>query len=199
MSLFARSYDLLLAPGELLGLRQLRRRLLALAGGNVLELGAGTGLNLPYYHPHVSVVLTEPDNTMLNKARSRLRGVGAYRQESPAILQAGAQYLPFRDGSFDAVVATLVFCTVPDPLAGLKETYRVLQPGGRLLLLEHVRAPWRFISLLQDAITPLWRRLAGGCHPNRDTLSVVQAAGFHSLGVRRLLGGLLLEITAERR
>lgn len=200
MSLFALAYDFSLAPMERFGLRRARARLVAQARGRILELGAGTGLNLPHYG-QAELVLTEPDPAMLRRAQRRLmRLASAWGGQHPSykLVQADAQRLPFYDASFDTVLATLVFCTVPDPLLGLREAQRVLRPGGQILLLEHVRAPWPFLALVQDATTPLWKHVAGGCHLNRDTLSTVLLAGYSRIRVRRYLRGLLLEIVAQR-
>lgn len=177
--LFAALYDVCMAPSEALGLRRMRRRLLAHARGRVLELGAGTGANLPLYPDGAHVVATEPDARMARRARSP-----AGKATAPMELAlADAQALPFADASFDTVVGTLVFCTIPEPLLALGEVQRVLRPGGRLLLLEHVRWESGF-GRLQDAVAPLWTRFAGGCHPNRRTLELVRLAGFTVEGVR---------------
>lgn len=175
----------------------LRRELLERAHGVVLEVGAGNVLNFPLYEPGkvTRVEATEPDATMLAYARGRLD-----RARVPVNLtQARAEELPFEDGSFDCAVATLVFCSVGEPLRGLQELRRVLKPGGTLLLLEHVRARGRFASFLQDLITPLTKRFAGNCHWNRNTGQAVLSAGFE-VGKQRslrvwLLPMLLLQAT----
>jgi len=94
------------------------------------------------------------------------------------LVQGSAEALPFRDGTFDTVVASLVFCSVPEPARGLAEIKRVLRADGRLRMLEHVRSrrPWK--AKFQDRVQPLWTRLSGGCHPNRDTERAVETAGF---------------------
>lgn len=175
----------------------LRGELLAHAHGVVLEVGAGTGLNFPLYEPGkvTRVEATEPDATMLSYARGRLD-----RARVPVNLtQARAENLPFEDGAFDCAVATLVFCSVGDPLRGLQELRRVLKPGGTLLLLEHVRARSRFAASLQDLIVPLTTRFAGNCHWNRNTGQAVLAAGFEVYEQRSsrvwLLPMLLLQAT----
>lgn len=150
-----------------------RERLLAGARGEVLEIGGGTGANLPHYRNAERVVVTEPDPFMREKLWPKLAGTGVPVEVS----DAGAQSLPFPDDDFDAVVSTLVLCTVPDQRAALAEIRRVLRPGGQLLFLEHVRGTGR-VARWQDRILPLWRRLFAGCHPNRDTLAAIEAAGF---------------------
>jgi len=150
-----------------------RARLLSEARGEVLEIGGGTGANLPHYRAAERVTVSEPDPFMRKRLLPRLR-------EAPVpveVSEAGAEALPFADGSFDAVVSTLVLCTVPDQRTALAEIRRVLKPGGRLLFIEHVRGVGK-TARWQDRIEPLWRRLMGGCHPNRDTVSAIEAAGF---------------------
>ncbi len=154
--------------------------MLAGARGSVLEIGGGTGANLPYYPDVERVVVAEPDPFMRRKLLPKLE-----RAPVPVeVSGADAQGLPFADGSFDTVVSTLVLCTVPDPHLALGEIRRVLRPGGVLLLLEHVRGEGR-AAVWQDRIEPLWRRLVAGCHPNRDTLANVETAGFRIERVER--------------
>lgn len=157
-----------------------RSRLLSGARGEVLEIGGGTGANLPHYHDAQRVVIAEPDPFMRKKLWPKLTRTGIPVEVS----DAGAQSLPFPDDSFDVVVSTLVLCTVPDQREALAEIRRVLRPGGRLLFLEHVRGPVG-VARWQDRILPLWRRLFAGCHPNRDTLTSIQAAGFEVRNLER--------------
>jgi ubiquinone/menaquinone biosynthesis C-methylase UbiE len=174
--LFARFYDRGLAASEDAGLSAHRAALLADATGRVLELGAGTGLNLGHYDADAvrELVLTEPEEPMLRRLQPR----AASGELRAATIRAPAEQLPFDDGSFDTVVSTLTLCTVEDLPAALAEAHRVLVPGGRLLFLEHVRAQDERAARLQDRITPLWRRVAHGCHPNRDTLTAIEHARF---------------------
>ncbi len=149
-----------------------RARLLAGATGAVLEIGSGTGANLPHYRGVERVTVSEPDPFMRRRLRTKL---GAARVPV-AVSEAGAEALPFPDGCFDTVVSTLVLCTVPNQGTALDEIRRVLRPGGRLLFIEHVRAEGK-VARWQDRIEPLWGCLFGGCHPNRDTLAAIEAAG----------------------
>ena len=176
MDLVSRTYDFFAAPMEALGVRRRRRELLSAAAGRVLEVGVGTGLNLPLYPAGrvTEIVATDPNPNMLWQARAR----AALLRVPVQLLQASAEALPFRDQGFDTVVATLVFCSVDDPDRGLAEIRRVLRPGGRLLMLEHVRSPHRIASALQGFVTPMTVRLAGGCHHDRDTVGAVRQAGF---------------------
>jgi ubiquinone/menaquinone biosynthesis C-methylase UbiE len=152
-----------------------RRRLLAAAGGRVLEIGAGTGANLPHYPPGVvELIVSEPDRGMRRRAEGRLRQEG----RAATLVDAAAHELPFPDASFDTVAATLVLCTVPDQAAALLEIRRVLTPGGQLLFLEHVRSGDPGLAAWQDRLERVWGIAAGGCHPNRDTRAALEAAGF---------------------
>lgn len=175
-------------PIEALGLSRRRSALLRDARGLVLEVGAGTGLNLPHYRDASTVIATEPEPAMLMQARPR----AASAKVPVRLVCADAQSLPFADGTFDCAIATCVFCTVPDPLAGFRELRRVLRPDGELRLLEHVRAPSAWAARLQDLAAPGWSRLAGGCRLNRPTLETVQAAGFRVTHLERRFGGVVI-------
>jgi ubiquinone/menaquinone biosynthesis C-methylase UbiE len=181
---FAAVYDRLMASTETAGMRDLRAELLADASGRVLELGAGTGLNLDHYGAGVTeLVLTEPDPHMAKRLRRKAGDAG--KDFDVTIVEAGAERLPFEDEGFDRVVATLVFCTVPDAEAAVSEAHRVLKPDGRLLLLEHVRAEREGrLSRWQDRLERPWGWLAAGCHPNRDTLATLRG-DFDVSGLRR--------------
>jgi ubiquinone/menaquinone biosynthesis C-methylase UbiE len=173
--LFAASYDRCLRGAEEAGLGEKRHELLATATGRVLELGAGTGVNLDHYPPAVEeLVLVEPDPHMAKRLRARL----ATSSRQATVLEAPAERLPLADGEFDLVVATLVLCTVPDQAAALAELRRVMAPGGHLLLIEHVRSGDPGIARWQDRLERPWRFLADGCHCNRDTAAGLAAAGF---------------------
>ncbi len=172
---FASIYDRMMAPAERSFMRHVREEIAGGARGRVLEVGAGTGANFPYYNDHAEeIVATEPDLHMLARARRRAEEVG----RSIDLRQAPAEQLPFEDDSFDTVVSTLVMCTVREPLRALSEVRRVLKPSGRLRMYEHVRYDHAFGAFWQDLITPAWRWFGAGCHPNRDTASFVREAGF---------------------
>ena len=178
--IFASVYDLMLRGTERAGLRDMRAELLSEAGGRTLELGAGTGLNLAHYTDAVTeLVLTEPDPHMARRLRRRLQ------DEPPAparveVVEAPAERLPFEDGSFDSVVSTLVLCSVETPATATGEIVRVLKPDGRLLYLEHVRADDDGLARWQDRLERPWGWLGAGCHPNRDTVAQLQAAGLET-------------------
>ncbi|MFP5310249.1 MAG: class I SAM-dependent methyltransferase [Actinomycetes bacterium] len=182
--LFARLYDPVMAGPERAGLGSLRQELLGGLTGRVLELGAGTGANLPHYGPMVSeVVATEPSPPMAARLRERVEAHGG---ATVRVLEAPAERLPVEDGSVDHVVSTLVLCTVDDLGATLAEVDRVLAPDGTLVLIEHVASPSAVGRTLQSAATPLWRVLARGCHLDRDTPAAVAAAGFDANRLGRI-------------
>lgn len=178
--IFAAMYDRMLRGTERAGLEDMRAELLAEARGRTLELGAGTGLNLAHYTSEVTeLVLTEPDPHMAQRLRKRLE------EEPPApdrveVVETPAERLPFEDGRFDSVVSTLVLCSVEDPAAATGEIVRVLKPDGRLLYLEHVRSGDRGLARWQDRLERPWGWLGAGCHPNRDTVAQLQAAGLET-------------------
>jgi ubiquinone/menaquinone biosynthesis C-methylase UbiE len=179
--LFALGYDRFMAASERAGLRARRRSLLSGAGGATLEIGAGTGLNLDLYPPGVSeLVLTEPSAAMAGRLRAKL---GAHSAAS--VVQAPAERLPFEADRFDTVVATLVLCTVPEPAAALAEVARVLRPGGRLLFLEHVRAPRPGLARWQDRLERPWKLFGAGCHCNRDTAAGIEASPLRIEALKR--------------
>jgi ubiquinone/menaquinone biosynthesis C-methylase UbiE len=170
--IFARYYDRAFAETEAAGLAARRAALLAQARGRVLELGAGTGLNLPHYPADLAqLVLTEPEEPMRRRLRERVAGLGL----AADVVAAPAERLPFADASFDTVVTTLALCTVADLGAALREVRRVLVPGGRLLFLEHVRSEDPRIARRQDLLRPLWKRVGHGCECNRATLAAIAA------------------------
>lgn len=174
-ALFASQYDRFLALAERDGLAARRADLLNGAHGRVLEIGAGTGLNLEYYPDTLDqLVLTEPSEPMASRMRDRV----AESALNADVVIAPAEQLPFDDDSFDTVVGTLVLCTVPDPVATLAEVKRVLVPGGELLLMEHVRSESPDSAKWQDRLERPWRWYGNGCRCNRDTVSIVEAAGF---------------------
>jgi len=171
--IFSTLYDWIMQPQDWLGFAEQRARTASGAHGRTLELGAGTGLNFRFYGAAVSsLVAVEPDPVMLRQAVQR-----AAAMHCPAYLVLGdGQRLPFADRSFDSVVATLVFCTIPDATRALDELQRVLKPGGKLYFFEHVRTAG-FGARVQDTITPLWRHIAGGCNLNRKTLETFTRSG----------------------
>jgi ubiquinone/menaquinone biosynthesis C-methylase UbiE len=161
------------------GLREERRQLLTRAEGATIEIGAGTGLNVPLYPQRVTrLVLTEPDRHM----RARLTRRAAEAHPGAEVVDAPAELLPFADASFDTAVATLVLCSVGDQQNALEEIARVLKPGGKLLFLEHVRSDDEKIARSQDRMRPVYNLF--GCNPNRSTLAAIESSVFTVEDVR---------------
>jgi ubiquinone/menaquinone biosynthesis C-methylase UbiE len=168
---FAAGYDRMLAGAERAGLAERRHDLLAKANGRVLEIGAGTGLNLSHYPAAVDeIVFTEPEGPMARRLTRKLVQTG----RGGEVIPAAAEALPFADDSFDTVVCTLVLCTVEDPSRALSEIARVLRPGGQLLFLEHVRADDPKLARWQDRLSGPWRWVGHGCNCNRPTTTLIQ-------------------------
>jgi ubiquinone/menaquinone biosynthesis C-methylase UbiE len=163
-------YEPFLWLGERRGMRSRRRRLLAEARGRVLEIGAGTGLNLRHYPTAVEeLVLAEPVAEMSARIDVDVRGDDL----AVSVIQARAEELPFADDAFDTVVSTMVLCTVADPERALAEIRRVLRPGGRLLFCEHVRSDSPRLARWQDRLAGPWAAFAEGCRCDRDTLPAI--------------------------
>jgi ubiquinone/menaquinone biosynthesis C-methylase UbiE len=175
-------YDLATRHAEKGELGERRRELLANIEGDVLEVGAGTGLNLRHYEKAAHVVALEPDPGMARRLPAR----AAAASVPVEIVSGSAESIPYPDERFDAVVATFVLCSVDDPQAALAEVRRVLKLGAPLVLLEHVRGSGRRAQW-QDRLTPLHRKLAGNCHLNRDTHAAVAGAGFDSSNLQPTL------------
>jgi ubiquinone/menaquinone biosynthesis C-methylase UbiE len=156
-------------------LRGHREALIGRATGNVLEIGGGTGANLPFYDEGIAeLVITEPEEPM---ARRLERKLGRSSLQA-RVVRAPAEELPFEDATFDFVVSTLVLCTVKDPARALAEIHRVLKPGGQLVFLEHVRSEDPGLARWQDRLEAIQVRVGHGCHPNRSTLENIERASF---------------------
>lgn len=172
---FARMYERMSAESERRGTAKHRDRLLVGLTGRVIEIGAGNGLNFSHYpHTVTEVVAVEPEDYL----RGLAERAAAQASVPVRVLAGPATALPVEDDRFDAAVVSLVLCSIADTHAALTEIRRVLKSGGELRFFEHVRSKWPWFGLLEDAITPLYSRFAGGCHPNRDTAAVIRAAGF---------------------
>lgn len=184
-------YSAVMAPAERLGFARRRRSLLKGLQGAVLEIGVGTGLNLPEYGGAARVVAVDRQLSLIRHARRR-------QADEQRLVCARAEALPFRDGSFGAAVGTLVFCSLDDPGLGLSELRRVLVPEGELRVIEHVR--WDrhpLVARAQDWLTPAWKLIADGCRLNRPTEKLIRNAGFRVDRRRESVDGLLLEIHAR--
>jgi ubiquinone/menaquinone biosynthesis C-methylase UbiE len=190
----AAPYDRGMAPLERLWLRQLRAQLLPIARGKVLEIGVGTGANLPFYPSSITLTAIDESPDMLDVAARRV----AYLNRRIGLLQADAEHLAFPANHFDTAVCSLVLCSVVDQHRTLKELRRVLRkPRGRLLLLEHMRPQIRPWNWLADLLNTPWYAYNGRCRLNRQTQAVVAQIGFEVERVEAKLGGLLRLIVAR--
>jgi ubiquinone/menaquinone biosynthesis C-methylase UbiE len=178
-------YDRIIAPIDAVALGRWRRQLFGSLRGAVLELGVGTGRNMPIYGPDARVTALDVERDLLLAARKR----GQDRVLHLAL--ADAQRLPFPNATFDYVTSTLVFCSIPDPLLALVEVARVLRPGGRLIQIEHTRTNHALPDAGLNAITPLWTVVAGGCDPTRDTAALLDRSGWNVKRHERHAGGLI--------
>lgn len=172
-------------------LKDWRRQLLRDVHGFVLEVGAGRGPNLDHYPPEAQVVATEFDAAAIAQARPRLNS-------HVRLVSADIEHLAFPTGTFDAVVATLVFCSVERPVVGFQEVRRVLKPGGRLHLIEHVRSHHAWLGRVQDRLNLRWYVWAEGCNLNRDTEANVRAGGFEIESVLVNYLGLVKTMVAHK-
>lgn len=191
-SLFAAIYDPLTKPFETALLGRIRKSIVSELQGNVLEIGSGTGANFPYYARADSVTAVEPDPYM----RERCSRKGAKANVPVILADTIAEQLPFQDNTFDAVVGTLVLCTIPDPAKALTEAIRVSKPGSPVTFFEHVRARDTRIACLQDQLTPVWKNICHGCHLNRDTLALIKKSGLQVYDVDTRFKNIFLTIRA---
>lgn len=183
-------YDLAMGPLENGTFHKIRRRLIEKAKGRVLEIGSGTGVNFLYYRNVEEVVAIDPNEKSVEISRNKIRRANVPIEVFPY----SAEQLPFPNDYFDSVVATLVFCTIPDPEKALAEIKRVVKPGAPILFFEHVKMEQPFFALVQDMLNPLWKRVANGCHINRDTEKLIRKSGFHVQEVSSNYKGLFVAI-----
>ena len=175
--LFAAAYDRLTAPVERAGLADRRRRLISRAAGRVLEIGGGTGANLAHYRDVDRVVVIEPSAAMRRRLLDKVAGASVpVEVHELGIDEVGADAATFPDGAFDTIVSTLTLCTVPDVDSAVAAMRRVLADDGRILFLEHVAVPG-WTGRLQRGAAPVWKRLAAGCHLDRDIPALLRAGG----------------------
>jgi len=193
--ILARIYDTVLAPTERAGVRDQRRRMMDGVTGRVLEIAAGTGLNVPLYPSTADEVhAIEPDRHMLARLERR-------SHESPVPLylyQGDAQDLPFIDGAFDTAIIAFALCTIPDPPRALDEVHRVVRSGGTLRFLEHVRSQEDRTARWQDCISPIWGKFAGGCRLNQPTVEILEATNWEIDDLWRSGGGFVVAGQAFR-
>jgi ubiquinone/menaquinone biosynthesis C-methylase UbiE len=184
-------YDLGLWVAERFGFIRWRRWLAEGARGRVLDLGTGTGRNLPWFAAAGPVVALDPGRHNLRAARTRRPGA--------LLVRARAEALPFRGGAFDTVVSGMVFCSVEDPARGFAEVKRVLGAGGALRMIEHVRSSSPLEAWWQDLIQPAWTWVSGGCRNNRRTELAVAEAGFEIDPTTRRASGTMRRFVARAR
>ncbi len=171
---------------------ELRQEVVPAARGRVLEVGMGSGLNLPFYGSSVETVVgLDPSRELLKMAARRITHAPSPVSRVPVSLVDGsAEDIPFEDASFDTVLTTWTLCSIPDGARALSEMRRVLKPSGELVFIEHGRSPEARIQAWQDRLTPLWRRCSGGCHMNRDIGAMIRAAGF---AITRMRTGYMMK------
>jgi SAM-dependent methyltransferase len=178
--IFAAVYDRALAPTEAAGLAAMREQVLAGLSGTVVEIGAGTGLNLPHYPPRVHrIIASEPEPFMADHLRDRARG-----DERVEVTRAPGRALPLEDASVDHAVSTLVLCTVDDLDSTVAELARVVRPGGSLALIEHVASDHRAVHVTQRVIQPVWSVFARGCQLTRDPVDALERHGFDTSALK---------------
>ncbi len=156
---------------------RLRAEWLPQARGDVLEIGFGSGLNLPFYSSQVQRVYgVEPSRELVRMAETRALDLPLALELLP---QSAEEPLPLPDQSIDTIVTTWTLCSIPDAARALRQVGRVLKPDGRLLFIEHGKSPEPAVAAWQNRLTPLWTRLSGGCHLNRRIAELIEAAGYH--------------------
>lgn len=195
----AKRYDRGMWSLERMNIGSLRRGLLQYVTGRVLEVGAGTGANIALYPPGIDLVTVEMRPQYASAAAEKAVAAYGRRSAAPLLINvADAQDLPFATATFDTVVGTLVFCSIADPALAMGEVRRVLKPGGRFLLLEHVRGQGAISRRLTDWLNPFWLSIQGECHLNRETARTVAQAGFDIQDVSTHARGVLQAIRAFR-
>ena len=196
MDLWAASFDIAMRPLERQSFRAYRRWVVPKAKGALLEVGTGTGANIPFLRCDALSEIVLSDITLHHEALlTRLEKRCIIDAE---LVETPAEELPFPEGRFDTALATLVFCSVADQLKGLREIWRVLKPGGAFLFLEHVLPQKNHLSVPMKAINPLWRMAAGGCNLTRRTSESIESAGFTIEELRRDRQGILIAGLARR-
>ncbi|MEH7302919.1 MULTISPECIES: class I SAM-dependent methyltransferase [Neobacillus] len=190
--LFAKWYDFFMNPLEKKKFKRIRNELISKAEGYVLEIGAGTGINFPLYKGVEKVTAIEPSPHMIERSLSKMKQTVIPIE----MVQASAEELPFEDNTFDTVVATLVFCTIPNPEKALLEIQRVCKPEGSILLFEHVKMKSQFLGALQEWLTPAWKKVCDGCCLNRNTMDLFQAHGVFINSIETYYSDLFISVEA---
>lgn len=193
MSLKPSFYDSIMKVFKRTKIDKARKDLISQAHGHVLEIGSGTGLNFPLYNNVTHVTAIEPDTAMRNRSIAKKETLSI----PITTYNAKAESLPFQNAMFDTVVSTLVFCTVSDPLKSIQEIIRVAKEDATILFLEHVKMKQPFVAKLQHFATPIWRRLADGCHLNRDTLQLIEQSGLNIVTIDQYYKGLFIAVVCK--
>lgn len=173
-------------------LHKARKSLIKKASNRVLEIGSGTGINFPLYD-QVTLDAIEPNNNLMKRSLQR-KGQATVPIQ---VHKQTAETLSFPENTFDSVVSTLVFCTIPEPMKALKKIQYVAKPKATILFLEHVKVEQPFIAKSQDILTPLWKRIAGNCHLNRNTLENIRNSGLVIEDMTTYYQGLLIAVTCK--
>ncbi|ARF16456.1 class I SAM-dependent methyltransferase [Sporosarcina ureae] len=193
VTIFPTIYDIAMKPLEASRFKKVRTELVRNAQGEVLEIGSGTGINFPYYRQAKHVTAIEPNPEMSRKATRR----GRNAHVPITLYEAKAESLLFADHTFDTVISTLVFCTIPNPRLALKEIQRVSKPGATIIFFEHVKMKQPTLAKAQEIVNPLWEKVCDGCQLNRDTLSMILDSGLYVEELESLYGGLFLSIQCK--
>lgn len=182
-------YDFFMDPIEKKFLNKLRKKLLSKAEGKILEIGSGTGVNFELYESH-DVVAIEPNDKL------RAESLNKVNNKTIKVISGDAENLEFEDDEFDTVVVMLVLCTIPNNKKALLEIKRVCKIGGTILVLEHIKHKNKILAIIQDILTPVWKKIAMGCHLNRKTVDIIGDMGFEIVSKEYYLGDnfVLLEI-----
>lgn len=188
-------YDIAMKPLEKRSFTHIRENLIQKANGKVLEIGSGTGINLPYYRNVDRVDAVEPNPFMIKQFNRRRNSASV-----PIYTHVqSAENLNFQDHTFDTVVSTLVFCTIPDPIKALQEIRRVAKPHSTVLFFEHIKMKQPLLAKMQDALNPMWKKICDGCHLNRDTLKMIQDSGLIVNRVTYYYKGLFIVVECENK
>lgn len=190
---FPSIYDLAMKPLEKRNFQKIRKEVLSKAAGRVLEIGSGTGINFPIYKNAAHVDAIEPSKGMIEQSQTRKTAA----RVPIRVHQQSAENLEFPDNTFDTVVATLVFCTIPTPVKALEEIIRVSKPQAKILFFEHVKTEQPALAFAQEALNPIWKRICDGCHLNRETLKIIQESGLKVTKVASHYKGLFIVVESE--
>ena len=185
----AKIYDLVEGSMDMMISEDNRREIFEVMTGSVLEVGVGTGKNIKHYPANVDITAIDFSSKMLAKAKEKVEKLN----KKVELLLMDAQHMSFNDNTYDYVVTTCVFCSVPDPIKGFKEIRRVLKPGGKAIFIEHVRSEHKLLGLLMDIMNPITVNLYGA-NINRRTEANIEAAGFNCLEVTDLWGNIVKKI-----